>query len=132
LRRVHLGGQLDEGVIRWSDTTQQRNLDLVTSMTADAVATFLDTDYVAKVIGEVEEKSSTPVGSDAIEKVAKKLTFDQATLDGVLEMFVRGGDLTAGGVMQAVTAHAQRLPDADRASALEDQGLRALEFAAAL
>jgi hypothetical protein len=114
LRRVHLGGQL------------------VTSMTADAVATFLDTDYVAKVIGEVEEKSSTPVGSDAIEKVAKKLTFDQATLDGVLEMFVRGGDLTAGGVMQAVTAHAQRLPDADRASALEDQGLRALEFAAAL
>jgi hypothetical protein len=62
LRRVHLGGQLDEGVIRWSDTTQQRNLDLVTSMTADAVATFLDTDYVAKVIGEVEEKSSTPVG----------------------------------------------------------------------
>jgi hypothetical protein len=132
LRRVHLGAQLEEGVISWSDTTQEKNLALVTSMTADAVATFLDTGYVEKIVAEVEEKAGKPVGPDAIEKVGKKLAFDQATLDGVMEMFVRGGDLSAGGVMQAVTAHAQRLPDADKASALEDSGLRALEFAAAL
>ena len=29
LRAVHLGGQLDEGVIRWSEDTQQKTIDLI-------------------------------------------------------------------------------------------------------
>ena len=51
---------------------------------------------------------------------------------GKLTHFIRGGDVTAGGVLHAVTSVAQTLPDADAAHEMEGLGLRALEIAAAL
>ena len=49
----------------------------------------------------------------------------------MLGMFVAGGDRTAGGVMQAVTAAAQVTADADAAAQMEADALRALDLAAA-
>jgi hypothetical protein len=51
---------------------------------------------------------------------------------GKLAHFIRGGDLTAGGVMHAVTSAAQLMPDADTAHEMEAAGMRALALAAAL
>ena len=51
---------------------------------------------------------------------------------GKLTHFIRGGDVTAGGVMHAVTSVAQTLPDADTAHDMESLALRALDIAAAL
>ena len=51
---------------------------------------------------------------------------------GKLTHFIRGGDVTAGGVMHAVTSVAQILPDADTAHEMESLALRALDIAAAL
>jgi hypothetical protein len=51
---------------------------------------------------------------------------------GKLTHFIRGGDVTAGGVMHAVTSVAQTLPDADAAHEMESAALRALDIAAAL
>ncbi len=77
LRAVHLGGRLDDGVIRWSSDTQQRNLDLITSQARDAVATFLDTAYVEKKIAELSETAAEPVEDpqQAIEIVSQRLKF---------------------------------------------------------
>src|SRR5690606_21323504 len=50
VRAVHLGGRLEEGTVRWSAETEERNLSLIKAKTRDAVATFLDADYVAKVV----------------------------------------------------------------------------------
>jgi hypothetical protein len=50
----------------------------------------------------------------------------------ILAHFIRGGQLTAGGVMQAVTSVAQTLDDADAAHEMESQAVRALDIAAAL
>ena len=47
-------------------------------------------------------------------------------------MFVKGGQFTAGGVMQAVTAAARITKDADKASDMEAQATKALELAFAL
>ena len=52
-------------------------------------------------------------------------------MTGKLAHFIRGGDITAGGVMHAVTSVAQTLPDADAAHDMESAALRALEVAAA-
>ena len=49
----------------------------------------------------------------------------------VFSHFIAGGDVTAGGVLHAVTSVAQTLPDADEAYDLEALGLRAMELAAA-
>lgn len=134
LRAVHLGGKLDEGVVRWSDDTQRKSLSLITAKTRDAVATFLDTAYMEKVIARIEEQSETRV-TDAvgtIKQVGKKLAFDQQTQDGILDHFLRGGDATAGGLLGAVTSYAQTVPDADKASEVESRGLEVLSFAHAL
>jgi len=53
-------------------------------------------------------------------------------MTGKLEHFIRGGDLTAGGVMHAVTSAAQIQDDADTAHEMESSALRALDLAAAL
>jgi hypothetical protein len=134
LRAVHLGGKMEEGIIRWSDDTQEKNVALITAKTRDAVKTFLDVEYMTKVITRVEEKSTVEVAdpTEAIQVVGKKLAFSQDTIKGVLDAFIRGGDVTAGGVMNAVTAYAQKVEDADDAFALEAAGLQALELAASL
>lgn len=132
LRNVHLGSKMEEGIIRWSDDTQRKALSLITAKTRDAVAQFLDEDYLVGVLGRIEAKAEAPVTNavDTVTAVGKKLSFDEATINGVLDHFIRGGDMTAGGVLSAVTSYAQVIPDADKAHDIESAGLRALDLAA--
>lgn len=134
LRAVHLGGKLDEGQVKWSDETQERQLALITSRAKDAVKTFLDADYVRRTILNLEAKAGTPIANPAedVRKVGKALSFTEETISGVLDHFIRGGQVTAGGVMQAITSFAQQVEDADAAADLEGQAVKALELAAAL
>jgi len=132
LRAVHLGGRLDDGVIRWSGDTQQRNLELITAKARDAVTTFLDTRYVERKISEMSEASGQPIADpqETIEIISQRLRFTDDQQKTILNHFIRGGDLTAGGVMNAVTSAAQTLADADAAHEMEAQAVPALELAA--
>lgn len=133
LRQVHLGGRLEQGVIRWSHETQQRQLALVTSQAQDAVRTFLDVEYVQRTIAGLEELATTPVNDVqvTIKTLSNKLKFSEEQQAGVLDHFIRGGDVTAGGIMQAITSYAQTVENADEAFTLEGQALSALELVGA-
>jgi hypothetical protein len=132
LRAVHLGGRLDEGVIRWSTDTQQRNLSLVTAQARDAVTTFLDTSYVEAKVAELTRAAGTPVDNpeETIKVVAAKLRFTDEQQKTILNHFIRGADSSAGGVMHAITSAAQTQQDADTAHDMEAQAVRAMELAA--
>ncbi len=132
LRAVHLGGRLDEGVVRWSGDTQQRNLELITAQARDAVATFLDTSYIEKKIAEMSKAASSSVSDpqETIQIVSQRLRFTESQQKTILAHFIRGGDLSAGGVMHAVTSAAQTVTDADAAHEMEAQALAALDLAA--
>jgi hypothetical protein len=133
VRNVHLGSKLDHGVIRWQQDTEQTNLKLVTQKTRDSVATFLDVEYMQKVLADMEELSDKEIKVvDDVKLVTKKLAFDQEQSDLVFAMFVKGGTITAGGVMHAVTAAASQTKDADKAAEMEASAFKALELAAAL
>jgi hypothetical protein len=134
LRSVHLGGKLEEGIVNWSDDTQAKNLQLVTAKTRDAIATFLDVDYVTKVVAGLEERATRELvdAPEVIRTVSKKLAYNDDQAAGILAMFVRGGQMTTGGVMQALTAYAQTVDDADVAAGMEDDAIRALDLAVAL
>ena len=134
LRSIHIGGKMDEGVIRWTDDTQEKNLALVAAKTRDAVATFLDTAYVEKALAAIEEQATHKLAkpAEAIQIVSTRLRYTEAQTAGILDHFIRGGDTTAGGVLHAVTSYAQVIPDADEAAEFEESGLRALEVAASL
>jgi len=133
LSKVHVGARLDEGVIRWSQETERRALDLVTAQTRDAVEHYLTVDYLKTTIERLEVKAGTPVTDPAktVEVVSKALSFNPQQQATILAHFITGGQATAGGVMQAVTSTAQTIPDADAAHAMESAALRALDIAAA-
>lgn len=132
LRAVHLGSRLEEGVIRWSGETQRKGLDLVTARAKDAVASFLDVGYIEKVIERLDQLAGTPVKEPEkmVERVGKQFGFSEDEQNTVLKAFIAGGQVTAGGVMQAVTAAAQTFPDPDRAADFEELAVDVLEFAA--
>jgi hypothetical protein len=132
LRAVHLGGRMDAGEIAWSHQTQRKMLELVASKAKDAVTKFLSPGYLETKIAEMTELSGTPVTSaaDTIKEVAAKGGFPKDMADDILNLYIAGGQPTAGGVMQAFTAQAQRVEDADLAAELEAFGMDALAHAA--
>jgi hypothetical protein len=67
---------------------------------------------------------------ETVWTVSQRLRFTDDQAHDILAHFIRGGDLTAGGVMHAVTSLAQTLEDADTAHEMESLALRALELAA--
>ena len=68
----------------------------------------------------------------AVQTVSARLRFSDAQQADILAHFIRGGDLTAGGILHAVTSAAQAQLDADAAHDMEAAGLRALDIAATL
>jgi hypothetical protein len=134
LRKVHVGARQDDGVVvKASTTTVRRTLDLIAAQTADAVQTFLDVDYVRAAVAKLEEAAGVPVEdpSAVLTVVSKKLGFSDAEQATIMRHFIKGGQATAGGVMQAVTSAAQTLPDGDAAWDMEQRGVAAMHEAAA-
>jgi hypothetical protein len=134
MRSVHLGERLEEGMVTWSDNTRDKTLALITAKTGDAVAAYLDPQYVERALRAIEKDAGRPVADpqEAIRMVSQRLRFTETQQNDILAHFIRGGDVTAGGVMHAVTSAAQAQDDADTAHEMESAALRALELAAAL
>lgn len=126
-RQVHLGGKLDEGIVRWSDSTLRTNVDLIAKQTADAVATFVDIDYMTKVLEGIEAKAGQPIDrpEEAIKIVAQKLRYSQDEREALMAHFIQGGQGTAGGMLNAVTSMAQTVADPDRAADIEAGAMEA-------
>ena len=115
MKQVHLGGRLEEGVIRWGEDTQNKALELVQAKTRDAVSTFLDVDYVTQTITRLEEKAGEPVAQDKVRDITKALKYTETQIDGILGYFIAGQQNTLGGVVNAVTAWSQTLENPDEA-----------------
>lgn len=133
LRSVHLGSKMEDGVIAWSDDTRRKVLEVVTAKARDAVATFLSPAYLEAKIAELEAKAGAPVShpAEAIKTIGRALSFTDEQVNGVLEHFIQGGQLTAAGVLNAVTSFAQVVEDGDEAAELEAVALRAFDLAVA-
>jgi hypothetical protein len=131
MRSIHLGGRNEEGIVDWSARSERLALELVQSKTADAVATFVNYDYLAKVVERLEAKASKRLEDPGkvVEIVSKQLSFTEQEQAELLNLFVAGGQVTSGGILQAVSALAQVVPDADRASDLEGMAIQAMELA---
>lgn len=124
-RKVHLGAKLDAGVIKASDETRRKNVELITSQTKDAVRAFLNPEYVAGKVAELELRAGIPVHAPEkqVKAVCKELAFTETEADGILGHFVQGGQLNAAGVMNAITSFSQTLDNADRARFMDDKAI---------
>jgi hypothetical protein len=119
-RRVHLGAKLDSGEISWSDSTKQKNYELIISQTKDAINQFLSEGYLTSVVQKIEAASNQrlerPVDTvqNVCKMVATKLSLDDAQRNDIMNHFLEGGDLAASGVFQALTMQAQAMNADDR------------------
>jgi hypothetical protein len=131
-RAVHLGARQDEGVIRYTADTREKELALITARARDAVATFLSPGYLQAKVTEIERTAGVPVTrpEETVRLAARTAKFSDEVADAILAHFIRGGQLTAGGILQAVTSVAQTLDDADTAADLEAQALCVMDLAA--
>lgn len=132
MRSVHLGSVLDEGAITWSADTQRKQLAVITAKAVDAVRTFVSPDYLKAKLADIEAKAGVKLTDAAktIEVVTQRLKISEDHAKTVLDFFIAGGSLTAGGVLGAVTATAQTIADPDDAADLEALGIEAMELAA--
>jgi hypothetical protein len=132
--RTHLGAKItdDDGVLEPSPETVQHTLNLIMSQTTDAVRAFLDIDFVTRAVRDIEKAAGVGVDEpDAtIKVVGQRLRYTDEQQQSILAHFIRGGDLTVGGIMQAVTSVARTVADADAAYRLESTAVQALQVAA--
>jgi hypothetical protein len=134
VRKVHLGAQLEEGNLVWSQETKEATVALVKSQTKDAVKAFLDLDFLRGEVAKIEALAGVEVTDPlkTVSAVSKALAYTDEQAAGILGHFVKGGQMTAGGVLNAVTSFAQTVESPDEAFALEDKAVQTLELVAAL
>lgn len=132
VKRQHLGAKLPEGIIKWSAETNDTALELIKGQARDAIRTFLNVDYMSKVVDGMRRDAGVEVKDpeQVVKTVTTRLRYSEQQRSDILADFIRGGDLTAFGVVQAVTSAAQR-QDPDIRYDWESDAFQVLQLAAA-
>jgi hypothetical protein len=129
----HSGARMDEGQVIWSDRTRQAANELAESQVTDAIQTFLNGDFLAARMAEINKVAGTPIMTghvEVIEAVAKQLSYSELETQSIMDHFNLGCINNAGGVMQAITLASQFLTDRTRANELDATAIQAMEIAA--
>jgi hypothetical protein len=125
--RIHLGKKLEEGMVKWSQQTKNKNYELIMSQVGDAVKTFLSPEYLGTVIEKLavahQIKLDNPI--DTVQNVCKELRYTDDQRHKILGHFLEGGDHAASGVTHAITRHAQD-EDPDKRQDMETKAFEIL------
>lgn len=126
--KTHLGIRQDEGAIVWSEETKSKNIELVSLQVKDALKTFTSPVYLGQVVARMQE-ANKPIQnvSDTIRNVSKELLFSEDKEKDILNYFIKGGDMTAIGVAQAVTFFAGNNANPDEQYELEKMSVSIVE-----
>lgn len=132
LRKVHLGGRLEEGTINWSAQTRDAANRLVREQVKDATESFLTPEYVQAAVDRMTEEAGVELAKpeEVIKQVSRELVYTQAEQDTILSHFIKGGQITSGGLLQAVSSAAQTITDVDRAHEFLGTAVDAMKVAA--
>lgn len=131
-RKVHIGGRLEEGSVNWSTETQDAANAFVQAQVKDAVASFLSEGYLENLRDDLLRDAGVEVTDvvETIKVVSKKMQYTADEQDSILADFIKGGQVTSGGVLNSVTSVAQRVDNPDRAYELEASAIDAMKVAA--
>ncbi|QIG58295.1 hypothetical protein SEA_SKOG_143 [Gordonia phage Skog] len=132
LRKIHLGRKLEQGQINWSKGTITAANELVRNQVRDATKSFLSTDFLNAAVDEWEKEAGVEVRKplDVIKVVAKELSYTENEQEEILADFIKGGQLTSGGIGHAITSVAQRIEDPDRSHDFAETHQKATSIAA--
>jgi len=109
--KTHLGANMAEGVIEWSEDTMKKELELILSQIEDGVKTFLSRGYLAGKLAEIEELASIQLNDPihTTKGICKDLGLTEELTDMSLNFLMRQGrNQSPFDVAQALTKVAQK------------------------
>lgn len=136
LRKQHIGKAGDwaglEGAAEfYRDETRAQDDKAFWMKVSDVVGAALTQISFDKIIQRFREATEQKIVGDPIKVVevtAQKLGLNDTERGGVLRHLIEGGDLSAYGLLNAITRHSQDVESYDRATELERLGPRVLEL----
>lgn len=131
-RRNHVGKQVDEGELDWADDTKKADDATVLLKVRDMVRAVVDETRFRATLGKMQgltEGKITGDPSKAIEVLAQRVGANEAEKGGMLRRLIEGGDLSAWGVVNAVTGLAHDATSYDRAVEIESAGGALIDLA---
>jgi hypothetical protein len=135
-RRAHIGRKAEDTEALWADDTKAADDKTVLLKVRDMVKAVVDeTRFRAQVdkLKQLADPSAKITGTitAAVEVLADKMNLPDAMRPSILTSLAEGGDLTAWGLVNAVTAQAHHATDYDRAVELEGVGGQLINLAPA-
>lgn len=124
-RAFHVGRQVEDSEELWRDDTRQADDRAILLKVRDMVSAAVDqvrfSEALAKMQGLARIKVTGDVGK-AVEVLAQKVGTTETERDGILRALIEGADLSAWGLLNAVTVQAHTAANYDRCVELEAAG----------
>lgn len=131
-RRNHVGKQADDSEALWADDTRKADDKAVLLKVRDMVRAVVDETRFRAQLGKLQGLTDGRLTGDiekAVEVLSNTIGASEGERKGILHSLIRGNDLSAWGVINAVTAQAHDAGDYDRAVELEAIGGNLVELA---
>lgn len=131
LRANHVGGRIEETEALYADDTRQADDRAILLKVRDHVRSAVDATAFGRRVAAMSELTTAKVTGDAekaIEVLAKKIGASEGERSGILRSLIEGGDLSAWGLLNAVTAQAHDATTYDRSVEFQRMGGQLLEL----
>lgn len=133
MRKTHLGGKIlaDDGNIAYKDDTRMAMDAALMKQIRDAIHQLSDPALFMKLMEKMRastegQKIIQPI--PAVEQLTKTLSLPKMESDGILESLIQGQDYSRWGMLNAVTAQANKTESYERAVELESIGGQILDM----
>lgn len=130
-KAYHVGRRIDDDADLWKDDTRKADDRAVLLKVRDMVAAALDKARFSAALDKMRATTEAKITGNpamAVEELAKTIGASEAETGGILRALIEGGDLSAWGVINAVTAQAHSAKDYDRSVEFETAGGHLLEL----
>lgn len=130
-RAYHVGRQAADTEALWADDTRKADDRAILLKVRDMITAAVDEAQFAQAVERMTALTEGRVTGDpakAVEVLAQKVGASEAEAGGILRALIEGGDLSAWGMLNAVTAQAHTVKNYDRAVEFEAAGGTLLEL----
>jgi hypothetical protein len=133
LRGYHVGGRVDSNEALWADDTRKADDRAILLKVRDTVRAALDQAAFGARLDKIKGLTDAHVSGNpekVVEILAQKVGASESEKGGILRALIEGADLSAWGLLNAVTAQAHTAGTYDRAVEFEAAGGQLLDLPA--
>jgi len=135
-KKYHVGRVADEGEAYelYSDETLKADDKAFYLKVQDTVRAAVDVAKFGQIVNRMQAATEQKIEGNpvaAVSVLSEKFGYDNEEKSGILTHLIQGGDLTAYGLLNAITRTSQDLIDSDRSTELERDGSKVLNLPAA-